>query len=203
MGADPIEYRLRHLRDPRLIDVLKAAAKAAGWQTRTSPKPGNPRSGVVTGRGASCVLYEGDNGYCALVAEVEVDQATGRIHVTRLVSSGDSGPVSNPDGFAHQLEGGVLHGVSRALFEELTWDARAVRSADWRRYRVFRFGDRIPKMETVLVNRPDKPHMGAGESTITLSAAAVANAVFDATGVRLREIPFTPERVLAALRMRG
>ena len=203
VGADPIEYRLRHLRDPRLIDVLKAAAKAAGWQTRPSPKPGNPRTGIAIGRGASCVLYEGDNGYCALVAEVEVDQATGRIHVTRLVSSGDSGPVSNPDGFAHQLEGGVLHGVSRALFEELTWDARGVRSADWRRYRVFRFGDRIPKMETVLVNRPDKPHMGAGESTITLSAAAVANAVFDATGVRLREIPFTPERVLAALKMRG
>ncbi len=201
--ADPVEYRLRHLRDPRLIDCLRAVAKAANWETRPSPKPGNRKTGVVSGRGASCLLYEGDNGYCALVAEVEVDQATGKIHVKRLVSSGDSGPISNPDGFAHQLEGGVLHGVGRALYEEVTWDAKGIRTVDWRRYRTFQFGDTIPVMETVLLNRPDKPQMGAGESTITLSAAAVANAVFDATGIRLRQIPFTPERMLAALDQRA
>jgi nicotinate dehydrogenase subunit B len=203
VGADPIEYRVRHLRDERLIDVLRAAAKAAQWETRPSPKSGNRKTGIVSGRGASCVLYEGDNGYCALVAEVDVDQATGKIHLKRLVASGDSGPISNPDGFANQLEGGVLHGAGRALFEEITWDDTGVRTVDWRRYRSFQFGDRIPVIETVALHRPDQPHMGAGESTITVSAAAIANAVFDATGVRLRQIPFTPERVLAALKARG
>ena len=94
--ADPVQYRLRHLSDPRLIAVLNAAAKAANWDTRPSPKPGNPKTGVVTGRGVSCVLYEGNNGYSAMVAEVSVDQDTGNITVMRLVASQDSGPVSNP-----------------------------------------------------------------------------------------------------------
>src|SRR5262249_10824212 len=96
--SDPVEYRLRHLTDSRLIDVLKSAAMTAKWETRPSPKPGNSKTGVVTGRGISCVLYEGNNGYCALVAEVEVDQDSGLVTVKRFVVSGDSGPVSNPDG---------------------------------------------------------------------------------------------------------
>ena len=97
LTADPVQYRLRHLSDPRLIAVLNAAAMAANWDTRPSPKPGNARTGLVTGRGVSCVLYEGNNGYCAMVAEVSVDQASGAITVTRIVTSQDSGPVSNPD----------------------------------------------------------------------------------------------------------
>jgi nicotinate dehydrogenase subunit B len=202
--ADPVQYRLRHLSDPRLIDVLNAAARAANWQTRPSPNPGNPRTGVATGRGVACVLYEGDNGYSALVAEVEVDQETGKIVVKRFVASGDSGPVSNPDGLRNQMEGGALQGMSRALHEEVTWSTDGtIRSSDWRRFNIYRFGDFMPKVETVLINRPDQEQMGAGETTITIVAAAMANAIFDATGARIRQVPFTQERVLAALKSRG
>jgi nicotinate dehydrogenase subunit B len=201
--ADPVQYRLRHLSDPRLMDVLNAAAKAANWDMRPSPKPGNTRTGVVTGRGVSCVLYEGGNGYSAMVAEVQVDQATGAVSVTRIVASQDSGPVSNPDGLQNQMEGGALQGMSRALHEEVRWNAEQVISFDWRTYPVFQFGDPLPKVETVLVNRLDKPQLGAGECTITLAAAAIANAIFDATGARVRQVPFTPARVLAALQSRS
>jgi nicotinate dehydrogenase subunit B len=195
--ADPVEYRLRHLRDPRLIDVVKAAAKAAAWETRPSPRtsPG----AVATGRGIACVLYEGDNGYCALVAEVDVDRASGRIAVKRLVASQDCGPISSPDGMKNQIEGGALQGMSRALGEEVTWDDRKVTSVDWRTYRSLTLGADVPAIESVLINRPDSEAMGAGETTITLVAAAIGNAVFDATGARLREVPFTPERVKAAV----
>jgi CO/xanthine dehydrogenase Mo-binding subunit len=197
--ADPVEYRLRHLTDQRLKDVITGAAKAASWDTRPSPKPGNGKTGVVTGRGMAAVLYEGNNGYCALVAEVEVDQDSGVVTVRRFVASGDSGPVSNPDGLRNQMEGGAMQGMSRALHEEIRWNDFSITSTDWRRFPVFQFGDPIPVIETVLVNRPDKPQMGAGETTITIAAAAIANAVFDATGARLRQVPFTPANVLAAL----
>ena len=202
--ADPVDYRLRHLSDPRLIAVLNAAAKAANWDTRPSPKPGNARTGVVTGRGVSCVLYEGNNGYSAMVAEVSVDQATGVITVTRIVTSQDSGPVSNPDGLRNQMEGGALQGMSRALHEEVKWnaDSGAITSIDWRTYPVLPFGAPLPVIETVLLNPLNVPQMGAGECTITIAAAAIGNAVFDATGARLRRIPFTPANVLAALAAR-
>jgi len=201
--ADPVQYRMRHLSDSRLMDVLDAAAQAAKWDARPSPKPGNPRTGVVTGRGVACVLYEGDNGYCALVAEVAVDQESGDIVVNRLVASQDSGPISNPDGIRNQMEGGALQGMSRALREEVRWTDQLITSQDWRSYPVFRFGEFIPEVQTVLINRLDVEHMGAGECTITVVAAAIANAVFDATGARLRQAPFTPARVLAALKSRS
>jgi nicotinate dehydrogenase subunit B len=198
--ADPVEYRLRHLRDPRLIDVVRAAAKAANWQTRPSPNgEASGRTGMVRGRGFASVLYEGDNGYCALVAEVEVDRTNGSIRVTRLVSAQDCGPISSPDGMRNQIEGGALQGLSRALGEVVTWDQARVTSVDWRMYHSLTLGAEIPTIESVLINRPDQGAMGAGETTITLVAAAVGNAVFDATGARLREVPFTPERVRAAL----
>jgi CO/xanthine dehydrogenase Mo-binding subunit len=200
--ADPVQYRLQHLSDQRLIDVVKGAAEAANWDTRPSPKPGNAKTGVVTGRGIACVLYEGNNGYCALVAEVQVDQDSGIISVTRFVASQDSGPVSNPDGLRNQMEGGAMQGMSRALREEVRWDDQGLLTNDWRSYKVYQFGDPLPKIETVLINRLDKPQTGAGECTITIVAAAIGNAVFDATGVRLRQVPFTPARVLAALQAR-
>jgi CO/xanthine dehydrogenase Mo-binding subunit len=203
--ADPVQYRLRHLSDPRLIAVLNAAASAAKWDTRPSPKPGNANTGVVTGRGISCVLYEGNNGYSAMVAEVSVDQATGIITVTRIVTSQDSGPVSNPDGLRNQMEGGSLQGMSRALHEEVKWNAATgeITTIDWRTYPVFQFGDPLPVIETVLMNPLNVPPLGAGECTITVTASAIANAVFDATGARLRQVPFTPERVMAALSNRA
>lgn len=198
--ADPVEYRLRHLRDPRLIDVVRAAAKAANWQTRPSPNgKASGRTGMARGRGFATVLYEGDNGYCALVAEVEVDRTNGSIRVTRLVSAQDCGPISSPDGMRNQIEGGALQGLSRALGEVVTWDQARVTSVDWRTYHSLTLGAEVPTIESVLINRSDQGAMGAGETTITLVSAAVGNAVFDATGARLREVPFTPERVRAAL----
>jgi nicotinate dehydrogenase subunit B len=202
LKADPVEYRLRHLRDPRLIEVVKSTAKAADWQPRPSPRPDRRPTGRARGRGMACVLYEGDNGYCALVAEVEVDQSTGRIVVKRFVTAQDCGPISNPDGMKNQIEGGALQGMSRALGEEVTWDDRKVTSVDWRGYRSLTLGAEMPVIESVLINRLDVDAMGAGETTITLVAAAIGNAVFDATGARLREVPFTPERVRAALNAR-
>ncbi len=197
--TDPVEFRMRHLADPRLKEVLGAAAKAAGWQTRPSPAPGAPNGVLATGRGVACVLYEGDNGYVALVAEVGVDRSTGQVTATRLVVAQDVGPISNPDGLRNQLEGGALQGLSRALGEEVTWDDREITSIDWRTYHSLYVGSPLPKIESVLINRTDGPVMGAGETAITLVAAAVANAIFDATGARVREVPFTPARVKAAL----
>jgi CO/xanthine dehydrogenase Mo-binding subunit len=123
--------------------------------------------------------------------------------VKRIVASTDPGPISNPDGLRNQMEGGALQGMSRALGEEVTWDDHKVTSFDWRTYHSLPLGFAIPKIETVLINRPDEEATGAGETTITIIAPAIANAVFDATGARLRQIPFTPERVRAALAARG
>ena len=164
---------------------------------------------MVTGRGIACVLYEGDNGYVALVAELDVDQGTGELVAKRFVVALDVGPVSSPDGVKNQVEGGVLQGLSRAVGEEVTWDGEKITSVDWATYRSLFLSDwnhpendvgsQIPMIETVLINRPDAEAMGAGETAITIVAAAVGNAIFDATGVRVREVPFTPERVKAAL----
>ena len=197
--ADPVEFRLRHLRDERLRTVVRAAAEAAKWDARPSPGTGAAVAAPARGRGIACVLYEGDNGYVAIVAEVEVDRASGVITVTRLIGAQDCGPISNPDGVKNQFEGGALHGMSRALFEEVTWTGQQVTSVDWRSYRTFAVGARTPSVEAVLIHQPSAPANGAGETAITVVAAAIGNAVFDATGARLREIPFTPARVKAAL----
>jgi CO/xanthine dehydrogenase Mo-binding subunit len=203
--ADPVEFRLRHLRDPRLRAVVQQASKAAGWQARPSPSVvgldfSRAQSRTLSGRGIACVLYEGDNGYCAMVADADVHLDTGVVAVTRIVMALDSGPISNPDGLRNQAEGGALHGVSRALFEEVTWDDEKVTSVDWRTYRTFPVGFKIPKLETVLINSMEAKACGAGETSITVVAAAIGNAIFDATGVRIREVPFTPERLLRQLR---
>jgi len=198
--ADPVEYRLRHLSDPRLKEVVSAAARTAKWETRPSPGPDASKTGVARGRGFSCVLYEGDNGYVAMVAEIEVDRATGRIATRRLVIAQDCGPVSNPDGMRNQLEGGALQGLSRALGEEVTWDDRKVTSIDWRTYHSLPLGFEVPAIESVLINRAGVEASGAGETAITIVAAAVGNAIFDATGVRVRTVPFTAERIAAAMR---
>jgi len=145
------------------------------------------------------VAYEGENGYSAMVAEVEVNRDSGAIAVKRMVVAADCGPISNPDGLRNQIEGGALQGMSRALGEEVTWDGEKVTSVDWRTYHSLPLGFDIPKIECVLLNRPEEEADGAGELSITVAAAAIGNAVFDATGSRLRQIPFTPERVKQAL----
>lgn len=215
VGADPVEYRLRHLNNvpvtevisgERMKEVIRAAAQAANWDTRPSPKPGNPRTGVVTGRGIAGCLYEGNNGYCAVVAEVEVNQDTGEVVATRFFNSHDCGPITNPNGLMNQMEGGIYQGMSRALTEAVTWDSEKVTSIDWITYPVLTFGKvKTPEIVNVLIDRRDlgQKAMGAGETTITVVAAAIANAIYDATGARIRELPMTPARVLAALAARA
>jgi len=196
--ADPVEYRLRHLRDRRMRDAIEAAATAAKWEPRPSPKR-NLRTGTVPGRGIACLAYEGDNGYAALVAEVDVDQSLGRVNVRRFVIAHDCGPISNPDGVRNQIEGGLLQGMSRALGEEITWEDHKVTSVDWQSYKSLPLGIAVPAIEIVLLNRPKEEATGAGEVAITLVPAAIGNAIFDATGAHLRQVPFTSDRVKAAL----
>ncbi len=197
--ADPVAYRLRHLREPRLMDVVKAVAKAAQWEVRPSPKANWDRKSTALGRGLACVAYEGDNGYVATVAEVEVDASSGRVRATRFVIAQDCGPISNPAGMRNQIEGGVLQGMSRCLGEEITWDARKITSTDWTSYHSLDLAIEVPEIECVLINRTDVLATGAGETAITVVAAAIGNAIFDATGTRLRQVPFTEERVKTAI----
>ncbi|HKV47815.1 MAG TPA: molybdopterin cofactor-binding domain-containing protein [Candidatus Acidoferrales bacterium] len=195
--ADPVALRLKYLSNQRVAAVLQAAAKAANWDARPSPKSQHA-SGVVTGRGVSCVAYEGANGYSAMVIEAEVNMSMGFVNVKRIVVAVDCGPISNPDGLKNQSEGGALQGVSRALGEEVTWDEQKVTSVDWRTYHSLPLGFAIPQIDVVLVNNPGERADGAGELAITLSGSALGNAIFDATGVRICEIPFTPARLKAA-----
>jgi len=197
--ADPVAFRMQHLRDSRVIGVLNAAAKAAGWAPRSFPIPAAAQARVATGRGIACVAYEGENGYAALVAEVSVDLESGLVRPVRFVVALDCGPVSNPDGLRNQIEGGLLQGMSRALVEEVTWDDRRITSVDWKTYHSLHLDYEIPAIETVFVTPAGVPATGAGETAITVTPAAIGNAIFDATHVRLRHLPFTPARVKDAL----
>ena len=192
-SQDPVSFRLRHLSNPRMIAVVKAAAKAAHWPPRSD------RRFRTHGRGFACVDYEGDNGYAALVAEVEVNRDTGVVRTTRFVVALDCGPISNPDGLRNQTEGGILQGMSRALGEEVTWDEQRITSTDWETYNSLHLDYEMPEVECVFVTPPNVPATGAGETAITAVPAAIGNAIFDATGARLRQLPFTPARVLAAM----
>jgi CO/xanthine dehydrogenase Mo-binding subunit len=206
LKQDPVLYRLRHLTDQRLIGVLNAVTQSAHWDTRPSPKPGNSHAAVVTGRGVACVLYSGFDGYVAVVAEVSVNRNTGVITVTKVTAGLDTGPVINPDGLRNQMEGQVIQGISRALIEEVKFSntgsggvgGGTVTTNDWDTYTVFQFGDSIPEINSVLINNLKVAPTGAGETIITLMPAAIGNAIFDATGVRLRQIPMTAANFLAA-----
>jgi CO/xanthine dehydrogenase Mo-binding subunit len=182
-----------------VIGVLKAVTHAYGWDARPSPRP-QKASGTVSGRGVACVAYEGENGYSAMVIEADVDTNSGVVAVKKIFVAVDCGPISNPDGLRNQSEGGALQGVSRALMEEVTWDDHKVTSVDWRTFHTLPLGFAIPQIEVVLVDQPTQDACGAGELAITLSGAALGNAIFDATGVRIREIPFTPDRLKAAFK---
>ena len=197
---DPVAFRLHHLSDARLMDCVKAAAKAAHWEAASVAETQPSRSGTVTGRGIACVVYEGNNGYAAAVGEVSVDLESGRVVPKRFIVALDCGPISNPDGLRNQTEGGILQGISRALLEEVTWDDKRVTSTDWASYKSLYLDFEVPAIDITFINRPDVPATGAGETAITLAPAALGNAIFDATGIRLREVPFTAERVRAALR---
>ena len=197
-NADPAEFRLRYLKDPRAVDVLQAAMKLAGWQPRPGPNPNAGSGPVVKGRGIAYLRYNNAITYVAAVAEVEVDKSSGEIRVTRVCASHDCGEMVNPDGVANQVEGGVLQTVSRTLLETVTWDRNMVKSVDWATYPIMRF-PAAPKVEIALIDRPGTVAWGAGEPMACAIPPAIANAVFDATGARLRSVPFTPDKVKAAL----
>lgn len=200
LKIDPLEFRLRSLSgNKRGIDCLQAAADKAGWQKRPSPAPA-AAGNIAKGRGIA--LTQRANTYVATVAEVEVNKTTGQVAVKRIVCSHDCGLMINPDGVKNQVEGNVIQGVSRALLEEVTFNANGVTSLDWATYPILRFPD-VPDLDVVLINRPEMQPLGAGEGATIPPAAAIANAIFDAVGVRLREGPFTPKRVLAAMQKKA
>ena len=211
-NADPVEFRLRMLtagtdddsgfKRARSIAVVRAAAEAYGWEARPSPKP-QPTGTILTGRGIA-YAFRGQT-VVAEIAEVEVNRDTGHVWVKRLVCAHDCALVINPEGLRGTIEGGMLHSLSRALHEEVRFDAEKVTSVDWRSHPSLTHADTPETIDIVLVNgdpnpdRPDLPHYGAGETVCKPLIAAVANAIYDATGVRLRRVPFRDARVLAAL----
>jgi CO/xanthine dehydrogenase Mo-binding subunit len=198
-GADPVELRLRYLQDPRGIEVIRRAASRMGWTPRPRPQAAAPTVPLLRGRGFAYMHYKHNEVYVAVGMEVEVERESGRIRVTRLVCAHDCGLVVNPDCVRSQVEGCLLQGLSRTLFEEVAFDRSRVTSVDWATYPVLTFAD-APPLEIELVDRPNEPPLGVGEAASTPVPAALANALFDATGVRLRTAPFRPERVKAALR---
>jgi len=183
-GADPVAFRLAHLDDPRAREVLEAATTAVGWEPHVGP------SG--RGMGVSLARYHDEMGYAAIVAEVEVDIDADVVAVRRLVIAADLGTVVNPEGARQQLEGGAMQGVSRTLFEELQVDRRGVRTDSWETYPVLRFPD-VPRIDLILLDRHGAPPLGAGEVTTPPVSAAIANAIDDATGIRVRDLPITPD----------
>jgi nicotinate dehydrogenase subunit B len=193
--ADPIEFRIRHLKDERAIAVLEAVAKLASWEPR--PAPRRPKSGE--GRGVAFVHYDNYSGYAAVAMQVRVERASGKVHVERVAVAHDCGQIVNPDGLKNQIEGNIVQTLSRALLEEVRFDAKKLTSLDWARYPILRFSDLPREIDIALIDRPDQPSLGAGEPAAAPVMAAVANAIFDATGARLRNVPFTPEKVKAAL----
>jgi CO/xanthine dehydrogenase Mo-binding subunit len=212
--ADPLEFRLRLLhagkgddsgfKRARSIAVIEAAAKAYGWDARPSPKP-RATGNILTGRG---IAYSFRNQtVVAQIAEVEVNRQTGRVWVKRLVCAHDCGLVVNPEALRRTIEGGMLHSLSRALHEEVQFDGEKTTGVDWISHPTLRHADTPEKIDVVLVNgdpnpnRPDLPHYGAGETVCKPLIAAVGNAIFDATGVRLRRVPFRAARVLARLKV--
>ena len=195
-GMDPVAFRLKHMQDPREVDVVKAAAEKLGWTTRSKAR-GKSNAKVMIGRGMA--LHAGYQSYAAVACEVQVHRDTGRIWVKRLVIANDCGLIVNPIGVRAAMEGQIMQGISRALYEEVHFDANSVNSVDWNSYRIANLDDIPGQVELVLLNRPDKPIGGAGEPAIVCFPAAIANAVFDATGVRIRRYPLVPARVKQAL----
>lgn len=196
-GQDPVAFRLAHMPDPRARAVIEGAARAANWEPRASPRPSQTGE-IRRGRGIAYIRYDNVRTYAAAVMAVEVNTRTGVIRVTDCWAAQDCGQVINPDGIRLQVEGQVVQTISRTLSEEIQWEGNRITSLDWGSYKLLEFPD-VPRISTVIIDRPDQPMWGAGEMVTSVVSAAVGNAVFDATGVRLRHAPFTPERVRAAL----
>ena len=195
-NSDPVEFRLRHLRSERDVAVLRAVAEKIGWRARP-PGPRGPLGDVANGRGVS--LARRDGTIVGLVAEVAVDRRTGKVRPKRMVVGHDCGLIVNPDGLRRCVENALVYGTSRALHEEVTFSRENVTSVDWETYPILDVTEAPEVVEVVLIDRPDVRPTGAGEPAVRTAGAAIANAIYDATGVRLRRGPFTAARVKAAL----
>ncbi len=197
-GADPVQYRLKYLADERSRQVVRTAARLAAWQTRpafSAPTPGP----VARGRGFAYIRYQNEHTFVGMVCDVAVDRATGQVRVERVFVSHDCGQVINPDGAINQIEGGIVQTIGRTLVEQVVFDASRVTSTDWASYPIIKFPD-VPQIRVELINHPDAPPWGAGEMAPAVVPAAISNAIYDAIGVRLRSVPFVPQKVLAALK---
>jgi CO/xanthine dehydrogenase Mo-binding subunit len=190
-NADPVEFRLRHMKDPRARAVIEAAAGKAGWQA------GRKGDGA-RGRGIGFAQYKNLAAYVAVVADVEVDRRTGNVRVVKTVAAVDAGLIINPDGVVNQIEGGIIQSTSWSLKESVRYDERRVQTRSWADYPILTFSE-VPAVDVVLLNRPDERSLGTGEGSQGPTVAAIANAIANATGTRLRDLPFTRDKVKAAL----
>lgn len=200
-NVDALQFRMRYAsNNKRATDALAAVSKLANWQARPAPAPA-PASGstgnIATGRGVA--ISARSNSVVAVTAEVEVDKSSGEVTVKKVCVAHDCGLIINPDGLKNQIEGNVIQGTSRALMEEVKFDSSGIKNLDWVSYPILRY-EKIPQIDITLIDRPEMPALGGGEPSIGPVPAAIANAIFDATGGRLREAPFTPQRVLNAMR---
>ena len=190
-GVDPVEFRLNHLDDPRGRDVIERAAQGFGWR--------KGQAASDRGFGFAFARYKNLAAYCAIASEVEVNRETGRARLVRAVAAVDSGQVVNPDGLINQIEGAIIQSTSWTLYESVTFDATRITSIDWQTYPILRF-DAVPEsIEVHIINRPGKPFLGSGETGQGPAAASVANAIANATGIRLRDLPLTRKRIKDAI----
>jgi len=190
-GADPVAFRLLHLKDSRARAVIESAASKAGWQAGV-------RGDGVRGRGMGVAKYKNLSSYVAVVAEVEIDRKSGEVRVPRAIVAVDAGQIINPDGLANQIEGGIIQSTSWTLKEQVRFASTGITSRDWLGYPILTFPE-VPAVELTLIDRPSEKSLGAGEASPGPMAAAIANAFAHASGVRIRELPLTPDRVKAAL----
>jgi CO/xanthine dehydrogenase Mo-binding subunit len=196
LNQDAIEFRLRYVKDPRDIAVIKAAAQKAGWDTRPSPRKGQTGD-KVSGRGIAYAQRSGTR--VAVIAEVDVDRRTGKIWARKFTVAHDCGQIINPDGLRLAIEGNIVHGTSRTLWEEVKFNVKNVTSVDWMTYPILDITEMPGDIDSVLIDHPEIAPTGAGEPSTRPVAAAIANAMFDATGVRIRRVPFSPDNVKSAL----
>ncbi|EJL50559.1 aerobic-type carbon monoxide dehydrogenase, large subunit CoxL/CutL-like protein [Rhizobium sp. CF122] len=203
-GVDPIEYRLRYLHDPRAVDLVHALAERAKWVPHTAWGTLGGEGDLLYGRGFAYAIYIHGPfpgkaaAWAAWVADVAVNKKTGEIAVTKVTCAQDSGMMINPDGVRHQIHGNIIQSTSRVLKEKVEFSSTAVQSKEWGGYPLITFPE-VPAIDVLMLPRQDEPPLGVGESASVPSASAIANAVYDATGIRFRELPLTPELVLAAL----
>jgi len=190
-GADPVAFRLAHLADPRAKAVIEAAARRAAW------KP-DDRGGEGRGRGIGFAKYKNLATYVAVIVDIEVDRASGKVAVPRAWAVADAGLIINPNGLANQIEGAVIQSTSWTLHEEVKFDASGIKSRDWLTYPILTMPE-VPRVEVELINRPEERPLGSGEAGQGPTVAAIANAFAVATGRRMRDLPLTPERVMAVL----